>query len=665
MTSSQIQKNIYDIATSMEPFHVVGFAGGGGSSQAYKNAGHRVSVALNHDPKAVSMHRMNHPEAEHFLEDIRDVDPLVACQGRCPDSAWFSPDCRDFSKAKGGKPKSKRVRGLAWVIIHWVNRIKAAHGRGPRVIFLENVEEFQQWCQLLPDGRRNPALKGHFFRCFVGALRRRGYEVQWEEQRACDYDAATIRKRLFLVARNDGRPIVWHERTRAEAGSIEVTGGKLPAYATTAQCLDFTQPCPSIFLTKKQARVIGCKRPLAHATLARIAKGIERYVLKSPSPFIVNLTHQGNDGVEGIDDPIKTVTGANRGEKALVSPVLAGLGGRAAQSRPRSGNEPMATITAKADSALITARLAAPFVTEHANGSHQRNFPADQPLRTTCAGVKGGHFAAVAATLVRTAHGEKDRNGKKRGRGAMDVREPLPSTLGTRDVALASVHLTKFCTGSVGSGADEPMPTITSNSFKKRPGGNPPLGVCAAFLAQHNGGMVGHDAREPMSTINSKAANQALVGATVVPYYGSERDGCGVHDPVRTVTVRERFGLAEAFGALPVLTPELERKARVVARFLRRFGVKFKGPYAMVGEFVIVDIGMRMLLARELYRAQGFPDSYIIDRGMVQTGSGAWIEVLLTKTEQVRMVGNSVSPLHAEKIILANLGRGSAWEKAA
>lgn len=620
MTPDTITRDIYDIATSMDPLHVVGFAGGGGSSLAYRLAGHRVSVALNHDPKAVSMHRMNHPEAVHYLEDIRKVCPLKACGGRQPDSAWFSPDCRDFSKAKGGKPKSKRVRGLAWVIIDWVNKVR------PKVIFLENVEEFQQWCPLRRDGTRNPKLKGWFFRCFVGALRRRGYVVEWEEQRACHYDAATIRKRLFLVARCDGQPIVWHERTRGESGSADVKSGKLRPMATTAEVLDFSQPCPSIFLTKKQAREIGCKRPLARATMARIAKGIERYVMNAAEPFIVNLTHQGNDGVEGIGEPIKTVTGAHRGEKALVDPVLA-----------------------------------APFVTEHANGTHQRNFPADEPLRTTCAGVKGGHFAAVSAVLV-------PRYGERKGQRprARPVTAPLPTIVNTDNGgSLAAVHLTKFCTGSTGSGADEPMPTITAGSFKKRPGGNPPMGVCAAFLAQHNGGMVGHDAREPISTINSKAANQALVGATVVPYYGSAKDGCGVNDPVRTVTVRERFGLAQATGVLPRLTPELARKARVVARFLRRFGVKFKGPYAMVGEFVIVDIGMRMLLARELYRAQGFPDTYIIDRGMVQTASGAWIEVPLTKTEQVRMVGNSVSPLHAEKIIAANLGRGRSWEKAA
>jgi DNA (cytosine-5)-methyltransferase 1 len=572
-----IDYSIYDRATRLEPINVVGFAGGGGSTKGYTLAGQRVHVALNHNKRAMAMHRQNHREAKHYIEDIRTVDPRVAAGLRRIISAWFSPDCRDFSKAKQGKPKSKRVRGLAWVIIHWINRLWPF---APEVIFLENVEEFADWCPLLRNGTRNKKLLGWFFRCFVGALQRRGYVVEWREQRACDYGAPTIRKRLFLIARRDGRPIVWPAATHGAPASEGVKAGLLKPYRTAAECIDFGRECPSIFLTRSQAqrlwrtRRLKVKRPLAYASLRRIALGVGRHVLKAQRPFILCLTHQGNDGVESIDQPFKTITGANRGERAFVQPVLA------------------------------------PFLTEHANASGQRTFSAAEPLRSQCAAVKGGHFALVSAMLAR-----------------------------------------QFGTG-IGSSVLEPMRTVMADG-----GGKTQL--IATYLAQNNGGATGHQSyghplTDPISTVSGSGSHQSFVAASLVKYYGADQDP-QMEDPLHSITTLDRFGLVRSELAIPPLTPELARRARQVAAFLRRFGVEFEGEFATVGGFVIVDIGMRMLVPRELYRAQGFPDDYVIDRGVIEDENGMLREIKLSGKDQVKMVGNSVSPMHAAAIIQANL----------
>lgn len=595
------------------PFHIDGFAGGGGASEGWENAtGIPVAIALNHDPEAVAMHRMNHPLTEHHCEDIRTADPVKLCRGRRPSSAWFSPDCKDFSKAKGGKPKSKRIRGLAWTVLHWVNRLGPNR---PLVIYMENVEEFAEWCPLIRRGKRkgqrNPKLLGWFFQCFTGALRRRGYTVEWRELRACERSKApTIRKRLYLVARCDGRPIVWPQHLFGEA--------KPHRAGEAADILDFTLPCPSLFMTRRQARAytrrtgIKIQRPLAWNSLQRFADGVERYAMKEADPFLVCLTHEGNDGVDGIRSPFKTVTGANRGERCLGVPFLARQ--------------------------------------QHGGGVSS----AKEPTNTVSASSKDQNQVAV-------------------------------------------VHIAKMTTGSFGSSAKAAFPTITAGSFKKRPGGNPPLGVCqtslaapvcmvprygerkgqrprnrslkapmssitptsnegslaSVFLAQNNGGMVGHRAGEPVSTVNGKGANQSLVALGLAAYFESLQDP-RLNEGLHTVTTKERFALFAAELGIPVLTPALAKKARRVARFLRRHGVKVEGEFAMCGEFVIVDIGMRMLTARELYRAQGFGDDYIIDRGMFLKKDGTLEERPLTKTAQVRMCGNSVCPPMAEALIRCN-----------
>lgn len=565
MTLAQIQsETIYDRDTRVDQdFHVVGFAGGGGSSEAYRLAGHRVSVAMNHHGPALAMHTINHRYAEHYQEDIRRLDPRVICGGRRPRSAWFSPDCRDFSKAKGGKPKSKRVRGLAWVVLWWIATVR------PEVIFLENVEEFLDWCPLLPNGKRSGWRRGWFFRCFVGALRRRGYTVDWQIQRARDYGAPTIRRRLFLVARCDGQPITWPKVTHGHPESDAVAAGLLKPWEMGAGCIDFRLPCPSVLMTRLQAKRLGLKvvRPLARASCRRIAVGVKRFVIDAAEPFIVALTHQGSDRVESLREPMRTITGANRGERALVAPFFA-------------------------------------------------------------YNQQGGGMRDARAPLHTIAASDKDTN------------------------LLVTAHVVKMRGDNVGHPMAEPLHTISAAGQHH--------GVVATFLAQHNGGekgnqSYGHPMTAPISTISGKGCQQAAVFAALCKYYGTEQ-APDLRDPLHTVPTKDRFALAEVQGFIPPLTPELAKKARQIARWLRRNGVKVEGEFAMCGPYVIVDIGMRMLMPRELFRAQGFPEQYVIDRGLVvDKATGEVREIKLTRSQQVHMCGNSVSPLHAAAIIAANL----------
>jgi len=539
------------------------FAGGGGASTGIElGLGRTVDIAVNHDPEAVAMHDINHPHTRHFCESVWEVDPRVIADGKPVDLAWFSPDCKHFSKAKGGAPVKKEIRGLAWVAIRYAATVK------PNVIMLENVEEFVTWGPLATDGRPCPKNKGRTFASFTNALKRLGYQVDWRELRACDYGAPTIRKRLFLIARRDGQPIVWPEPTHGDPASEAVKAKRLKPWRTAAEIIDWSLPCPSIFKRKK---------PLAENTLRRIARGIQRYVLDSSDPFLVKVNH-GYDYFRG--QPL---------------------------------DEPLQTITSKLGTGLVVPTLA-PFITEHANGSTQRNMPADAPLRTICAQVKGGHFALVAPVI------------------------------------------TKFRSNDRGSSVQSPLATVTANSFIKKPGGAAPIGLVAAFLAKHYGGnytgpgssmesplptattvdhnalvtshlvklrnnCIGQDVREPIHTLTT-GGHMGEVRAFLLKYYG-HGEGQPLQDPLHTVTTKDRHAL-----------------------------VMIKGePYQ------IVDIGMRMLEPHELFAAQGFPADYIHDR----TAGGK----KLSKAAQVRMCGNSVCPPVAAALVKANLTAQQLGEDAA
>ncbi|MDQ4625040.1 DNA cytosine methyltransferase [Janthinobacterium lividum] len=361
------------------------FAGGGGTSTGLEQAfGRPVDIAINHDPEALAMHAANHPHTTHLCESVWDVDPIKVTNNRPVGLVWLSPDCKHFSKAKGGKPVEKKIRGLAWVTLRWAAKCK------PRVIMLENVEEFKTWGPLLiaADGsaKPDPAKKGKTFDSFIRQLRAHGYTVDYREMRGCDHDTPTIRKRFFLVARRDGIAIQWPEPTHGAPDSIGVRAGKLLPYRTAAECIDFSLPCPSIFERD---------RPLAPATLRRIAKGIMRYVVDSADPFIVGqggpiyggkpvsanqpfgtlttenhravvlptiipVTHQGGDRTESIDEPFRTITGAHRGEKALgvATLVQVGYGEREGQApRALDIEKPLGTVVGESKHALVSAAL--------------------------------------------------------------------------------------------------------------------------------------------------------------------------------------------------------------------------------------------------------------------------------------------------------------------
>jgi DNA (cytosine-5)-methyltransferase 1 len=456
------------------------FAGGGGASTGIEQAiGRAVDVAINHDPEAISLHTANHPQTQHFCSDVFEVDPVAATGGRPVGLLWASPDCKHFSKAKGGKPVSKKIRSLAWVVVKWAKAVR------PRMIFLENVEEFQTWGPLTADNLPYPLRKGDTFRLWKKSLEKLGYVVEHRELRACDYGTPTIRKRLFLVARRDGQPIVWPEPTHAAPGSLAIKAKKLKPWRTAAECIDWSIAAPSIFERKK---------PLAEATCRRIAKGIMRYVVEADEPFIVSLTHQGGERVESLSEPFKTVTGANRGEKALCVPTLiqTGYGEREGQA-PRALDmaKPLGTLVGTQKHALVIA-----FLAKHYTGVVGSDL-AD-PLGTiTCS----DHHSLVTANLIHY-HADK-RTADVR---ASDLREPIKTQTTENRHAL-----------------------VTSNLVKLR------------------GDNVGSATAEPLHTISAQGTHHAEVRAFLVAYYGVDQDPA-MREPMHTVTTKDRFGLVTIHG---------------------------------------------------------------------------------------------------------------------
>ncbi len=599
----------------MQEIIVDNFAGGGGASTGIELAiGRSVDVAINHDPAAVAMHRANHPETKHYCESVWDVDPREVTGGRPVGLAWFSPDCKHFSKAKGGKPVEKSIRGLAWVAVRWAATVR------PRVIILENVEEFTTWGPITPDGYPDKRQKGRTFRSFVNALRRQGYAVEWRELRACDYGAPTIRKRLFMVARCDGAPIVWPEPTHGDPASEAVRAGKLKPWRTAAEIIDWSIPCPSIFERT---------RPLAENTLRRIARGIQRFVIDNPNPFIIKF--QQNSTGQTLERPLDTVmAGATR--FGLVSPVFAGVGGRAGQSRPRTGDEPLATVTTKADVALIAPYIAR--IGQTGFGGDRLQYEVSDPLTTVT--TKAEHLL-VSPTLIEIGYGE----GPGQAPRAPGLQKPLGTVVaGGRKHALVAAFIAKHYGGVTGVEADTPFPTITMRGTQNQ--------VVTAHIARHFGGSVGSSlddpigtvtaggggksavvtshliklrgtcadgqpVTEPMPTITAGGLHVGEVRAFLMKYYGSADNGQQMDEPLHTVTTKDRFGLVTIEGM----------------------------------DYQIVDIGMRMLEPHELFAAQGFPPNYIIDRD----ADGK----KYPKSAQVARCGNAVPPPFAEALVRANL----------
>lgn len=621
------------------------FAGGGGTSTGLEAAfGRPVDIAINHDPEALAMHAINHPHTTHLCESVWDIDPIDVTKNQPVALVWLSPDCKHFSKAKGGKPVEKKIRGLAWVTLRWAAKCK------PRVIMLENVEEFKTWGPLIQDEhghwKPDPAKRGKTFDSFVRQLQAHGYKVDHRELRASEYDTPTIRKRFFLVARRDGLPIQWPAPTNGAPGSPGVLAGKLQPYRTAAECIDWSLECPSIFTRK---------RPLAEATLRRIAKGIMRYVVDAADPFIVGqggpiyagkpvtarqpfgtlttenhravvvpsivpVTHQGSDRSESIHEPFRTITGAQRGEKALATATMVqvGYGEREGQApRALDIGKPLGTVVGSTKAALVTA-----FLNEHANASNQRVMSASEPLRTVCAQVKGGHFGLVSAVLVDAAHGEQSPSGVKRwGQGVKDVEQPLGTVVASGNKALATAFLAKHYTGVVGYDLDDPIGTVTAQDHHS---------LVTSNLVKLRGTSTAAATNEPLGTVSAGGQHHAEVRAFLLACYGTDQDQTP-SSPLATVTSRDRFGLVTIHGQ----------------------------------DYEIVDIGLRMLAPHELYRAQGFPAGYVIDEIpdpalLFAGGAQAHADPLslpripLTKSAQVRMCGNSVCPPLSEALIRAN-----------
>ncbi|KFJ08979.1 C-5 cytosine-specific DNA methylase family protein [Delftia acidovorans] len=631
------------------------FAGGGGTSTGLESAfGRPVDIAINHDPEALAMHAANHPHTLHLRESVWDVNPIQVTGNQPVALVWLSPDCKHFSKAKGGTPVSKHIRGLAWVGMRWVAMCK------PRVLMLENVEEFQTWGPILvgPDGlaRPDPARRGKTFKSFVRQLRMHGYQVDWRELRASDHGTPTIRKRLFLVARRDGLPIVWPEQTHAEPTDRRVIAGKLAAHRTAAECIDFDLHAESVF---------GRKRPLVDNTMRRVAKGLWRHVLTSASPFIV------------------------------------GAGGPVYSGRPAATDRPIGTVTTQNHRA-VAQPVIAPYLNEHANASNQRTMPADAPLRTVCAQVKGGHFSVVAPTLAPlrgtteqhllghavdaplstvaasgTHHALVGANlvtigyGKRWSHGARSLEVPLNTVTASGGTsALAAVHLTHLTHHGERTGNDprEPLRTVTGANRGEQ-------AMVAACLEQANGGFYdgdGRSAADPMSTVTSSGTQQRLITAYLVKYYSEGGQYSACSEPMHTVPTKARMGLVQTCQVpAATLAPEHAERARLCAELLHKhLPEHFPDPAELVlmwhaGQWwVLVDITLRMLKPRELFRAQGFPRDYhfervpdpaLLFRGGKQAADPRDVPLIdLSTTAQVRMCGNSVCPPLAEALARAN-----------
>lgn len=505
----------------MRELIVDSFAGGGGASTGIELAtGRPVDIAINHDPDAILMHKTNHPRTEHIQASVWDVDPVEVCAGRPVGLLWASPDCKHFSKAKGGKPVDKNIRGLAWIVLRWAGTVR------PRVIILENVEEFQTWGPVRR-GRPVKSKAGQTFTKWLGQLRDLGYDVEWRELVAADYGAPTTRKRFILIARCDGRPIVWPERTHAPRDSEAVKAGKLKPWRSAAEIIDWSATGYSIFASKRELKEkygVNAVRPLADNTLRRVIRGVDKFTLKSGKPFIFQCKFDNQP--QSVDNPLGTITAVN--SHHVIAPSLIQYHTeRHEQVRGQNVTEPLMTIDA------------------------------------------ANRYELAAASL--TAYYGADRHGQ-------DAKAPLRTVTARDRAGLTLASLVKMKGTNLGGAVSEPVQTITAG------GGH--HGVVTTEVRK----------AEPGAELHNWPKIRGLLNIH-----------CG-------------YALADD----EVLLLELG------------------GTW-----YFIADIGLRMLIPRELYRANGFPDDYIIDRDY--TGRE------YPKFKQTARCGNAVPPPFAEALVRANL----------
>lgn len=457
------------------------FAGGGGASTGIELAtGYSVDIAINHDPEAIRMHKVNHPNTEHYCENVWAVDPVKACNGHPVGLAWFSPDCKHFSKAKGGKPKDKNIRGLAWVACRWAGLVR------PRVIMLENVEEFKTWGPLNRGHHPIKSKQGKTFERFVQQLTDLGYEVDFRELVAADYGAPTMRKRFFMIARCDGEPIVWPEPTHGPADSEKVEEGLLKPYVGAYTQLDFSLPCPSIFDTSEEIKEkygIRAVRPLAQKTMDRIARGIKKFVLENPEPFIIQCNHGGERRPNDIREPMPTITGKHG--YGVVEPYLVQC---KYNNEAQDVRKPIGTLTTVGSHLLVEPKLA-PIIDKAYGGNYQgAGSKVDEPIDTI---TTVDHNRLIVPTLIQY-HSETTQ-GEVRGQ---TIKEPVMTIDGSNRYGLVASFLSKFYKSGTGQNLREPLHTITTS-----PGH---FGEVRAFLIKYYGEGTGQNIKEPLDTITSK-----------------------------------------------------------------------------------------------------------------------------------------------------------------
>lgn len=601
------------------------FAGGGGASTGIEIAtGKSVDIAINHDPEAIRMHRANHPHTKHYCENVWDVDPVEVCKGHPVGLAWFSPDCKHFSKAKGGRPVEKNIRGLAWIVLKWAALVR------PRVIMLENVEEFQTWGPCIPvrdketgrvmvkDGsstrvaeagevtdakrqvfRPDPERKGQTYRKWRKQLEALGYEIDTRELVAADYGAPTTRKRFFMIARCDGRPVIWPEPTHGPRESEKVKAGLLKPYVGAYTQLDFSLPCPSIFDTAEEIKEkygIRAVRPLAPKTMERIARGLIKFVIENAEPFIVQVNHSGakSDYCNSMDDSLKVIT--SKHGFGIVEPYMVQIGQTGfSKDRSKSVEEPLATIVSKNEHCLAEVK-AVPYM-----GTNTTNHPGGscrEPLHT----ITTGNQQCLISPAIIQYHSETSTSGVR----GQDVKAPVMTLDGSNRYGLVTSFLHKYYDGGYKGAGDtvrNPLPTVTSWDHNS---------LVTASLLQMNNHCDGRNIKEPLPTITAGDGHFGEVRAFLMKYYG-EGTGQDIKEPLDTVTSRDRFGLVTIAGE----------------------------------DYRIVDIGLRMLEPKELYGCQGFPEDYIIDRD--DTGKK------YPRSEQVKRCGNSVCPPIPAALVKANL----------
>lgn len=612
------------------------FAGGGGASTGFRLAlGRDVDIAINHDPEAIRMHMANHPGAKHYCESVWDVDPREACEGQPVDVAWFSPDCKHFSKAKGAALVDRGIRGLAWIVLRWAGTVR------PAVIILENVEEFVTWGPVRK-GKPVKARSGETFRHWLEQLESLGYHVEYRERIAADDGAPTSRKRFYLIARCDGQPIVWPEPTHAAPGTLDVASGWKKPWHTAAEIIDWSLPCPSIFASKQQIKAqygVNAVRPLADNTLKRIARGIDKFTIKNAKPFIVGTNHttsvgdydffRGGDikqpygtitgkngsgiveprmqpfivlnndhcNARGVDEPVGTITTGNRNLLCQASMMAIGQTGFASD-RIYGADEPVKTIVSKAEQCVIAPSLIQ-YHTEKL-GEDVRGQALTEPIMTVDAANRYGLSEAHLTEWHGTA-----QNGD-------DVRDPLNTQLSKDHEALTVAHIQKYFDGGytgAGSDCNEPLGAVTAIDHNA---------LTLAHAIKFKGDNLGQQAQEPLQTITTSMGEFGAVKTRVVQY---------------------------ALGADMCHWPE-------VRDMLNRFCGYTLGDDEVLlinisgGWYFIADVGLRMLTPRELFNAMGFPSDYIID---VDADGKPY-----SKSAQVARCGNAVSPPVAAALIREN-----------